>query len=216
MADNVIVYNTGTAGATVSTDDVVYAGATVQMQRVKIHDGIDGGTAGWTIASGAGLVHVNNSGTVTLTGTNPTFQTNNGTVTLTGVNPVFVTNNATVASVTNLGSVTTGHGHTLGIAQINLTATGTVVTAITSKKIKVYAETFTVNSATVTVARMSGHAGATIIPAQMFVPGGGIAWANSREAPLFETAAGSPLVYTLTNFVGTGTVAGLIRYFEEA
>ena len=190
-----------------------------------------GNTGTVTLVGSTSVVHVSNAATVTLTGTNPTFQTNNGTVSVSGAvltgntgtvtlvgstSVVHVNNAGTVASVTNLGSVTTGHGHTLAYAAVNLTATGTVVAAISSKKIKVFAEQLTVAAGTVTLTTQSGAAGGTIRGPMQFSPTGGFNWANPIDSPLYETAAGSPLVYTLVNILGSGTVGGVIGYFQEA
>lgn len=167
-----------------------------------------------------GTVLTGNTGTVTLTGTNPVFQTNNGTVTLTGTNPVYVTNSATAfinnAATVTMGSAVAGGGWTLLYAPVSLSATGTVVSAVTSKKIKVFSEVLTVAGGTVELKTMSGAAGGTIRGAMQFSPLGGMAWANPHFTPLYETAAGSPLVYSLVNIVGSGTVGGMVGYFAEA
>lgn len=112
-----------------------------------------------------------------------------------------------------MGSATTGAGHTLNYQVVNLTASGTVVTATASQKIKVFSETFTVQGGTVTITRMDGSAGGTVVGPQQFSPTSGLAWANSVETPLYETPAGSILYYTLA---GSGTVGGVVGYIKEA
>lgn len=261
MADNLVVA-TG-SGSTVSTDDI----GNIHYQRIKNAFGGDGTATDvsfnnplpvFTVGQGtvtlagtnptyqtnSGTVYTGNTGTVTLTGTNPMFQTNNGTVTLTGVNPVYVTNNGTVytgntgtvtltgtnpvyvtnsatafinnAATVTMGSAVAGGGWTLLYAPVSLSATGTVVSAVTSKKIKVFSEVLTVAGGTVELKTMSGAAGGTIRGAMQFSPLGGMAWANPHFTPLYETAAGSPLVYSLVNIVGSGTVGGMVGYFAEA
>jgi hypothetical protein len=104
--------------------------------------------AGTVAVSGLPNVHVTNSATVTLTGTNPVFQTNNGTVnggtllghmgtihanianngtvTLTGTNPVFITNNGTVNGGTLLGHMGTVHANIANNGTVTLTGTNPV------------------------------------------------------------------------------------------
>ncbi len=251
MSDNLIMYVTGDPGGTVSTDEVVYGGSTAHMQRMKVHDGSDGGTVGMIVSSGgAAHVHVTNSGTVTLAaGANvvPVWVNAVGTVlgTVTvqgnvahdssdgGGMPIKIggradsTQQADVADgdrvdalfnlagmqVVSQGSVVAGLGKTISSGVVNLSATGTVVASVASQKIKVFAEHFTVQGGTVTITTQNGAAGSTIVGPRQFSTGMGVAWANGVESPLYESAAGSPVVFVI---VGSGTVGGILRYYTEA
>lgn len=114
--------------------------------------------------------------------------------------------------VVSQGSVVAGLGKAVSGAVVALTATGTVVAAVASQKIKVFAEHFTVQGGTVTITTLNGAAGGTIVGARQFSTGMGVAWANGVESPLWESAAGSPVVFSI---VGSGTVGGLLRYYTE-
>lgn len=125
---------------------------------------------------------------------------------------VPVTDNA--GSLTVDGTVTDGgSGKTLKRAVVALTATGDVVGAVASKRIKVYAFEAQSRSATMTVQFRDGAAGGLL----------GLRWAfDAREgamgsavnppAFIFATVAGNALQAVLT---GTGTVDIAVSYFDD-
>ena len=209
---NVVVGNNGTVSIT-GTPNVHLTNSSTVIQ----------GTNPWLV--NAWLL---SAATATLTGTNPVFQTNNGTVSVTGTPNVHVTNAATVTA-TNLdirdlayasdsvtmGSAITGLGQTLKGTVINLTASGTVIPLVSAKKIKVFAERYTVQGGTVTITVLDNAtptSSGTIIGPMQYSPTGGLAQSNPVHSPLYESPAGSAIYFSLA---GSGTVGGHIRWFEE-
>lgn len=97
-------------------------------------------------------------------------------------------------------------------AVFNKTATGDLVSAITSKKIRVIAYAF-VASAAFTVTFTSGTGPTSITGPMSVAANGGVSYTGGIDAPAFETASGEKLAVTLS---GTGTVAGHIAYVAIA
>lgn len=103
MADNPQV-RAGTAGGTitVAADEVTIYGSVAQLQGMKIHDGLEGGTIGARVTStGELVVNQQNNGTVSVTGTPNVHVTNAATVAVTGTPNVHVTNSGTVIQGTD-------------------------------------------------------------------------------------------------------------------
>src|SRR3990167_7390895 len=129
MADNPAV-RAGTAGGTitVAADEVTIYGSAAQIQGMKIHDGLEGGTIGARVtSSGELVVNQQNNGTVSVTGTPNVHVTNAATVTLTGsTSNVFVTNSGTVNGGTILGHMGTVHANIANNGTVSVTGTPNV------------------------------------------------------------------------------------------
>lgn len=116
----------------------------------------------------------------------------------------------------NLGDVTIGtvtdggSGKTLKTAVVNISATGTLISAVTSKRIKVYSYKL-VTDAALTLNFRSGASTALEGPCA-FAANGGIT--ENVEPPdyLFATAAGERLDLVIS---GSGNVGGIIRYWDD-
>ena len=115
---------------------------------------------------------------------------------------------AHVSSVTHVVAGTTGKN--LQTASFSLTATGTVVTAISGLRIRVYAVKL-VASAAISVNFRDG--GATNLEgAQSLASNGGFVETINPPAFLFQTTAGNSLDLVIS---GAGTAAGRVSYFAE-
>lgn len=101
-------------------------------------------------------------------------------------------------------------GKTLKSAKFSLTATGSVVAAVASKRIKVYAYKLVV-SAAVAVKWRSG-ASTDLEDLQPLALSGGEAESIMPPAFLFGTVAGESLDMVIS---GIGTVSGRISYFDD-
>jgi hypothetical protein len=103
-----------------------------------------------------------------------------------------------------------GAGKTLKSADFSLSATGTIVAAVPTKKIKVYAvklivsATLEVNFADSTPDQLEG--------AYTLLANGGVIESVNPPAFLFSTAAGKSLDLTIT---GTGTASGRVSYWDD-
>jgi hypothetical protein len=98
---------------------------------------------------------------------------------------------------------------TLKTAVINLTSTGTVITAVAAKRLKVYSVLLGV-SANQTVNWRDG--GSTALDGPMAIAAnGGYALACSYPTFLFATTAGNSLDLVIS---GAGTVAGRVSYWD--
>ena len=109
------------------------------------------------------------------------------------------------------GTVTDGgSGKTLKSAVVNLTATGTVVSLVAGKRIKVFAAKV-ICSAALTVNFRSGGATALEGPQAIALNGG---FTESVDPPnfLFGTTAGESLDLVIS---GTGTAAGRVSYWDD-
>jgi len=98
---------------------------------------------------------------------------------------------------------------TLKTAPINLTATGTVVSAVATKRLKVYSVLLGC-SANLTVNWRDGAATAIDGP-MVIAANGGYALAASYPTFLFASSAGNSLDLVIS---GTGTVAGRVSYWD--
>lgn len=107
-------------------------------------------------------------------------------------------------------SVDSGAGKTLKSASFSLSATGSVVTAVTSKRIKVFAVKL-VCSAAISVNFRSG-ASTSLEGAQSMAANGGYVEAVNPPAFLFGTTAGESLDLVIS---GTGTAAGRVSYWDD-
>lgn len=117
------------------------------------------------------------------------------------------------SSLTIDGTVTavdSGAGKTLKSASFSLSSTGSVVTAVTSKRIKVYAVKL-VCSAAISVNFRSG-ASTSLEGAQAIAANGGYVEAVNPPAFLFGTTAGESLDLVIS---GTGTAAGRVSYWDD-
>src|SRR3990167_7052154 len=126
MADNPAV-RAGTAGGTivVAADEVTIYGSAAQIQGMKIHDGLEGGTIGARVtSSGELVVNQQNNGTVSVTGTPNVHVTNAATVTVTGTPNVHVTNSGTVIQGTDPWQTHQTNNGTVSVSAIS----GTVPT----------------------------------------------------------------------------------------
>ena len=109
------------------------------------------------------------------------------------------------------GTITDGgSGKTLKSASFSLSATGTVVAAVSSKRIKVFAIKLVV-SAALSVNFRDG-ASTAIEGAQALAINGGIQEAVTPPSFLFGTSAGNSLDLVIT---GIGAAAGRISYFDD-
>lgn len=146
----------------------------------------------------------------------------------TGTNPIRVDPTGTTAqpvtavdldirnlssSLDSITAINGGSGKTLKTAAVALTATGTVVAAVTGKRIKVYRYAIQSRNDTMTVRFRDGGAGSAI----------GMEWLlNTREGVssgavdppnfLFATTAGNSLDAIVS---GTGTVWVEVQYFDD-
>lgn len=98
----------------------------------------------------------------------------------------------------------------LKTASFSLTATGSIVSAVTGKRIKVYAVRLVV-SAAISVNFRSGAATA-LEGAQPLAANGGFVEAITPPDYLFATAAGQSLDLVIT---GAGTAAGRVSYWDS-
>ena len=106
--------------------------------------------------------------------------------------------------------LTTTSGKTLKSARFSLSSTGTVVSAVASKKIKVYAVKLG-TSAAIAVNFRSGAATLLEDPVTYGINGG---YAESLDPPnfLFATTAGQSLDLVIA---GIGTASGRVSYFDD-
>lgn len=210
----------GTVAAWVNTAGTVSVSNTVPVWTNN------GGTVVVSNVTGGGTL-LGAAGTVNVANTVATWNSNGGTVTLGGVSTgdalevwpnsagtVSVSSGVVAAWVNTAGtvaSVATYEGKTRGGTIINLSASGTVVSAVASNYLKVYSEHFT-STGTIVVTVRNGLNGSTIVGPRTFVPGGGVARQAPVTSPLFITAAGSPIHYELS---GSGTIGGDIAWIQE-
>ena len=115
------------------------------------------------------------------------------------------------AGSNSIGTVVSGgSGKTLKSKDFSLTATGTVIAAVATKRLKVYAIKL-VPSAACTVAFRDG--GATALEgAQSLAANGGYVESVPPPAWLLATSAGNALDLVIT---GTATVAGRVSYWDD-
>ena len=105
-----------------------------------------------------------------------------------------------------------GAGKTLKSAPFSLTATGTVVSAVASKRLKVYAVKLAAASALgITVAFRDG-ASTPLEGAHTITNGGSLTETVDPPAFLFATSAGNSLDLVMT---GIGTAAGRVSYWDD-
>ena len=138
--------------------------------------------------------------------TETTLSTLNGKVTACNTGAVVLaTGSATIGAVTDGGS-----GKTLKSAVLSLAATGTVVAAVASKRIKVYAVKAVVGAALSINFRDGGTT--ALEGAQVLAINGG--YVESVDPPnfLFATTSGNSLDMVVT---GVGTVAGRVSYWDD-
>lgn len=103
-----------------------------------------------------------------------------------------------------------GSGKTLKTASFSLTATGTVVSAVTGKRIKVYAVKLVV-SAAISVNWRDG-ASTNLEGAQALAANGGYTESVNPPAFLFATTPGNSLDLVIS---GSGTAAGRVSYWDD-
>lgn len=103
-----------------------------------------------------------------------------------------------------------GAGKTLKSAVINLGATGTVINAVSTKRIKVFAVKLVV-SAAVSVSFRDG-ASTGLEGAQPLAANGGFVESVNPPAFLFGTTAGNSLDLVIS---GAGTVVGRVSYWDD-
>ena len=193
MADNVIA-SAGSGGATFATDDI----GGIHYPRSKIIWGPDGTANDTDIASGKPLpIQVRSSAGIEL-GTN--------------TNPMQIGDAS--GAITVDGTITDGgSGKTLKRAVVSLTATGDVIAAVASKKLKIFCYELQSRNDSMTVQLRDGAAGSSL----------SIRWAlNTRELAisaavnpptfLLVTSAGSALQAVIT---GTGTVDIAASYWDD-
>ena len=133
------------------------------------------------------------------------------TISISGTVPVSGTFWQATQPVSLAAAVTDGgSGKTLKSASFSLSATGSVVSAVASKRIKVYAVKLIV-SAAISVNFRSG--GATALEgAQPIAANGGFIESVNPPAFLFGTTAGESLDLVIS---GTGTASGRISYWDD-
>ena len=203
MADNVQL-NAGAGGDIAASDEI----GGIQYQRVKVVWGADG------IASDTTAV---NPLPVSLSGVQFIFSTPTATVgsqqisgsvvaTLSGENFIF----ATLSGTNFIIATDSGSGKTLKVASISLSATGTVVPAVASRRIKVYASKFVCSAALSVNWRDGGSL--NLEGAQAYAINGGAAETVNPPAFLFQTTAGNSLDMVIT---GVGSVGGRVSYFDD-
>lgn len=125
--------------------------------------------------------------------------------------PVVIASNQSAIPVS--GTVTTtdgGAGKTLKTAVVSLSATGTVVAAVASKRIKVYAVKV-ICSAAISVNWRDG-ASTALEGAQAIALNSGFVENVNPPAFLFGTTAGNSLDLVIT---GIGTAAGRVSYWDD-
>lgn len=98
--------------------------------------------------------------------------------------------------------------YNLKTASFSLTSTGTVVSAVTGKRIKVYAITMNVSAALSVNWRDGSSTG--LEGAQALAANGGYVTAVNPPAFLLATTAGNTLDLVIS---GTGTAAGRVSYW---
>ena len=111
------------------------------------------------------------------------------------------------------GTVTStdgGAGKTLKSAVVSLSSTGTVVSLVSSKRIKVYAVKLVVSAALVINFRSGGST--ALEGTQSLGINGGYTEAVNPPSFLFGTTAGESLDLVIT---GVGTVAGRVSYWDD-
>lgn len=220
---NVHVTNSGTVSVsnTVTVDSELPAAAALADNTANptvpgvgafgmVWDGANWDRTPGNTAAGV-LTHQTNSGTVSVSGTPNVHITNTGTVTATDldIRNLTITNDSVTA-----GSAVIGLGYTLGASSINLTASGTVATAVASRVLYVTHEAFTVQGGTITITATNGAGGGTLWGPMQFSPTGGMAASQGiMDGGLYETASGSAVYYVIA---GSGTVGGRIRYARLA
>lgn len=157
-----------------------------------------------------GTVNVAGTVPVTVSGTALVQLATAGTVAITGTVNAAQSGPWNVGGTVTKGSAVMGLGYVLGGTQITLTASGTVVPAVSSKVLYVTHEAFTVQGGTITITCRNGNGGGTLWGPMQFAPTGGMAVTAPLESGgLYETAEGSAVYYEL---VGAGTVGGRIRW----
>ena len=115
------------------------------------------------------------------------------------------TESVTIGAVVNAGA-----GKTLKTAVIDRATTGTIISAVGGRRIKVYSLRFLV-TADLTVALRSGSS--TLLEgAQDFAARTGVAESVDPPAILYQTALGESLDVVIT---GTGSVRGVLRYWDD-
>lgn len=115
------------------------------------------------------------------------------------------------SSLTVDGTVTDGgSGKTLKSTSVSLSATGTAISAVTGKKLKVYAVKLVV-SAAISVNWRDG-ASTGLEGAQALAANGGYVESVNPPAFLFATSAGNSLDLDIS---GTGTAAGRVSYWDD-
>lgn len=103
-----------------------------------------------------------------------------------------------------------GSGKTLKTVAVSISATGTVIAAVSAKRLKVYAVKL-ICSAALSIKFRDG-ASTNLEGAQDFVANGGVAESVTPPEFLFATTAGNSLDLVIT---GTGTVSGRLSYWDD-
>ena len=103
-----------------------------------------------------------------------------------------------------------GSRKTLKTAVVSISATGTVIAAVTAKRLKIYAVKL-VCSADLSIKFRDG-ASTDLEGSQDFLANGGVAEAVTPPEFLFATTAGNRLDLVIS---GTGTVSGRISYWDD-
>ena len=103
-----------------------------------------------------------------------------------------------------------GANKTLKSAMVSLSSTGSVVSAVVSKKIKAYAIKL-ICSATLSIGFRDG-ASTMLEGSQLIVPSGGFVESVNPPSYLFTTSAGNSLDLVIS---GTGTAAGRVSYWDD-
>lgn len=99
---------------------------------------------------------------------------------------------------------------TLKTQKFSLSATGTVISAVSAKKLKIYAYKLVV-SAAISVKWRDGSS-TDIEDLQPLAPSGGEAESVSPPSYLFSTTAGNTLDLVIS---GTGTASGRVSYWDD-
>lgn len=134
-----------------------------------------------------------------------------GQTTMSGSVPVALSSDQSAIPVTQSGTWTDGGaGKTLKSASFSVSATGTIISAVPTKRIKVYAVKLVV-SAAISVSFRSG-ASTALEGAMSLAQNGGFIENVNPPAFLFGTVAGESLDLVIS---GTGTAAGRISYWDD-
>ncbi len=188
--------NAGTGGTKFAHDNITEGVNTLAVPYTKLMSGTDGDKSVIPCDSVNGLdVDVTRVSGNTGTTTQPISGTVNA-------------NQSGSWSVTNLGS-----GKSLKLAAVSLTTTGTIVPAVSGKRIKVYRYAIQGRNDGVTLQFRDGSAGSSLSIEWIFNAREGVS-SGSVSPPefLFGTSAGNSLDGVVT---GIGTVWVEVSYFDD-